>query len=68
MHTVHYYDAVVIFGGGLGVPSALSALREFIKRKRYGGRVPDVVWFMWQCRYPERVVYSTVRRDITVVL
>jgi len=47
------YDIVVIFGSGLGLPSALSALREFVHRRAKNQKVPPFVWFLWQCRHPE---------------
>ena len=49
------FDAVVIVGGGIGLPSALSALREFIRRRKSGKAVPSHVFFVWQCRHPEEV-------------
>ena len=44
------YDMVVLFGSGIGLPSALSALHEFIERRRAGKKVPRFVHFMWQAR------------------
>ena len=44
------YDIVILYGSGIGVPSACSALCEFVERRRYGTRVPGVVYFIWQVR------------------
>jgi len=62
------YDIVVLFGSGIGLPSALSALHEFVRRRQEGWEVPRFVWFLWQCRSYEdlqlcwdslhRLVYS----------
>ena len=49
------YDIVVLFGSGIGLPSALSALHEFVQRRRSGKPVPRFVWFMWQCRTTEEL-------------
>ena len=49
------YDIVVLFGSGIGLPSALSALHEFVQRRRAGMLVPRFVWFMWQCRTAEEL-------------
>jgi hypothetical protein len=45
------YDIVILYGSGLGVPSALSALSEFFRRKREGTPIPMFVVFLWQCRF-----------------
>ena len=42
------YDIVILYGSGIGVPSAVSALCEFIERCRYGTQVPSIVYFIWQ--------------------
>lgn len=47
------FDIVILYGSGIGVPSAVSALREFIERRRHGTLVPSVVYFIWQARYAE---------------
>jgi hypothetical protein len=47
------YDLVILYGSGIGLPSALSALKEFIERRRTGKPIPQAVWFMWQCRHAE---------------
>ena len=48
------YDIIILLTAGLGLPSALSALREFIETKRSSpDRVPPYVWFCWQCRHEE---------------
>lgn len=44
------YDIVILYGTGLGVPSAVSALCEFIARRKYGTELPTFVYFMWQAR------------------
>ena len=49
------FDIVVLFGSGIGLPSALSALHEFVERRRRGKAVPRFVWFMWQCRSAEEL-------------
>ena len=49
------HDIVVVFGSGIGLPSALSALHEFVQRRRAGLLVPRFVWFMWQCRTAEEL-------------
>ena len=49
------HDIVVLFGSGIGLPSALSALHEFIRRRRAGVLVPRFVLFMWQCRTTEEL-------------
>lgn len=49
------HDIVVLFGGGSGLPSALSALREFVRRRLCGEPIPRYVWFVWQCRHVEEL-------------
>ena len=49
------HDIVVLFGSGIGLPSALSALHEFVRRRRAGMLVPRFVWFLWQCRNTEEL-------------
>ena len=50
------YDIIVLLSAGLGLPSALSALREFIElRRKAANRVPPYVWFCWQCRHEEEL-------------
>jgi len=49
------YDMVVLLGSGIGLPSALSALHEFVRRRRAGMLVPRFVWFQWQCRGTEEL-------------
>ena len=48
------YDVVILLAAGLGLPSALSSLREFIEmRRKQADRVPPYVWFVWQCSHEE---------------
>ena len=47
------HDVVVLFGSGTGLPSALSALREFVRRRRDQRPTPRFVWFVWQASTPE---------------
>ena len=49
------HDLVVLLGSGIGLPSALSALHEFVERRRAGKAVPRFVWFVWQCRATEEL-------------
>ena len=49
------HNIVVLFGSGIGLPSALSALHEFVRRRRAGVAVPRFVWFLWQCRSTEEL-------------
>ena len=42
------HDIVILFSAGLGLPSALSALRQFIELRRHkADLVPPYVWFVW---------------------
>lgn len=47
------FHCVVLIGTGVGLPSALSALREYCRRRMAGVLVPPFVWFLWQCRNAE---------------
>lgn len=49
------YHAVILIGSGIGLPSALSALREFFRRRAAGVLVPPFVYFVWQCRNTEEL-------------
>lgn len=52
-HATPAYDIVILYGCGIGVPSAISALREFIERRMYGTQVPSYVYLLWQTKYAE---------------
>jgi hypothetical protein len=50
------HDIVILLTAGLGLPSALSALREFIElRRSQANRVPPYVWFCWACRHEDEL-------------
>ena len=53
---VSRFDVAVLFAAGLGLPSALSALRQFIElRRTQPSLVPPYCWFVWQCRHEEEL-------------
>lgn len=52
-HERSAYDIVILYGSGLGVPSALAALSEYFERRRDGTQVPQFVHFLWQARFPQ---------------
>ena len=52
-HEESAFDIVILYGSGLGVPSAIAALSEFMERRRDGTQVPGFVQFLWQARHPE---------------
>ena len=44
------YPTAVVVGAGTGLTSALSVLKEILKRRALGKPAPDFVWFVWACK------------------
>jgi hypothetical protein len=63
-HERSAYDIVILYGSGLGVPSALAALSEYFERRRDGTQVPQFVHFLWQARaFADRDAASAPARE-----